>query len=160
MERKGIYQERGKRFVGDHWQQIINDHIEEFPQIMECCPGTFNIQLTDGEYKPPRDESYREMARRRGKSVDRYEHGNHISPTAKVTELNGIDVIAWNYRGGHFKNGMPDNSIMELLSVEKLSDLLSLKNGDSVIVTIEEVSEGSNGMPLPPPKTPGVTVRK
>ncbi|MBN1550395.1 hypothetical protein JW979_02950 [bacterium] len=159
MRLNGLYQERGKRFVKEHWQQVCND-CQEFPQIRECCPGTFNIRLTSGDYKPPGDEKFREMARKRGKSVKRYEHGNHVSPTARVTEINGIEVVVWIYRGGHFRNKMPDNSILELLSIEKLSDLLSLKNGDPVYVDIEEVSEGTTGMPTSPPARPGVTVGK
>jgi hypothetical protein len=74
-----------------------------------------------------------------------------LSPRAKVIQINGSNVEAWIYRGGH-----PD-SILELISPDRLSDRLGVKSGDGVsLVILEYGLDGVPGMPILPPRAPGV----
>jgi hypothetical protein len=104
-------------------------------------------------YAPPDDSQYRRRAMRRGRPVRRYEDGNHLSPRAKVIEMNGKPVEAWIYRGGHRKR-----PVLELVSDRRLAEYLTLNDGDAVTALIIEVPDGTPGMPGPPPPTPGKTV--
>jgi hypothetical protein len=151
----GKYSHIESRHVSTHWDQIKADHEEEFPQIHLCHPGTFNMVMTDGApYTPPDDSEYRRRAKARGRPVKRYEDGNHLSPRAKVIQMNGKTVEAWIYRGGH-----RDRPVLELVSRCPLAEHLAVHNGDAVTALIVEVSEGTPGMPGPPPATPGKTVK-
>jgi len=137
--------------VTKFWEQICADHEEEFPKIHQCEPGTFNVLVSDQPpYLPPDDEKYRAMARERGRRSNWYADGNHISPRAKVVAINNKEVEAWIYRGGH-----TDKPVLELLSPVKLSEKALLRHGDAVALLIDEPSEGSPGMPCPPPAKPG-----
>ena len=88
-------------------------------------------------------------------AVGRYEHGNYLSPCAKVVEINGREVEAWLYRGGN-----PKAYTLELISRQKLNELLNIQNGDDLNVVIMEVEEGTIDMPKSPPNTPGKTVER
>lgn len=152
---KGKYR-NGTKHTSTNWPQICADHEEEFPLIHECARGTFNISMTAvSEYMPPDDSEYRTRAKKRGESVKRYEHGNHLSPRAMVTEINGQKVEAWIYRGGN-----PEPRILELISRQSLAEDLNLQNEDEITVVIKEFEEGATGMPSPPPNIPGKTVKK
>ena len=105
------------------------------------------------EYFPPDDLEYRKRAKKRGEPVKRYEHGNHLSPRARVIEINGQEIAAWIYRGGN-----PERHILELVSAQRLAEHLSIQNGDKLTVVIMEVEEGTIGMPMPPSNMPGKTV--
>ncbi len=109
---------RGYGYASNHWEQICAEHEEEFPQIRQCHPGTFNVRM-EAPYKPPGEDEYRRMARERGQTTGRYADGNHLSPRAKVIEINGKPVEAWIYRGGH------DNTSLELLSACQLAHHVS-----------------------------------
>ena len=144
---------RGTRHAGDHWEQVSADHAEEFPTIRECVPGTFNVRMASSPtYEPPDDARYRCQARMRGRSVGRYQDGNHISPRARVVAINGTQLEAWLYRGGNAP------AILELVSRHWLAEALRVKDGAKVTVEIEELPEGAAGMPAPPPSRPGGTV--
>lgn len=123
---------RGFGFASTHWEQICADHQMQFPRIGQCYPGTLNITLDDGSaYAPPEEDKYRPT--------------NYISPRAKVIEINGIALDAWIYRGGH------GNEVLELISAGKLSEQISLRIGDPVVIKIVEFSEeGEGDMPKPP----------
>ena len=148
----GTYSHRESRHVSSNWAQICADHEEEFPEIRACHPGTFNVVLANS-YRPPDDDALRQKARARGLSVRRYVDGNHVSPTAKVVEINGKPVDAWIYRGGH--GGRP---VVELLSRLALADYLRLSDGSSVSLIIVEHPESQEGMPGMPPTSPGRSV--
>lgn len=151
----GSYRADNTKKVSTDWEQICADHEEEFPMIYKCTEGTFNIITdTDENYEPPDDAQYRVQAKKRGSSVKRYEHGNHISPRAKVTAINGIPVEAWIYRGGN-----PEPHTLELLSCEKLADVLNVKNEDKLKIVIMEVDDGACWLPKSPSSTPGRTIR-
>ena len=153
---QGVYSHRGSRHVSEKWQQVCADHEDEFPAIRNCCPGTFNVVVpADARYTPPGDSLYRSMAKERGRTVNRYEDENHISPRAKVVAINGVALEAWIYRGGH-----GCQPILELLSRQNLAKTLSLQNEDQITLVIEEVQEGTQGMPGPPGKSPGKTIKK
>ena len=66
-----------------------------------------------------------------------------------MIEINGKPLMAWLYRGG-----LPDD-VIELLCERKLSAFLALTKGQNVTIVVEEVPEGTPGMPAPPPKRPG-----
>jgi hypothetical protein len=145
----GHYQ-LGTRHVSAHWNQVCLDHRDEFSSIGRCAKGTFNV-LLDAPYVPPGEEQYRQKARERGKTTEgRYRDGNHISPRVRVVEVNGHRVQAWIYRGGH-----GDQPVIELISEKELAPFLQVKKGDRLIVVLEEVPEGTPGMPKAPPLTPG-----
>lgn len=133
---KGYYC-KGDRTVSTCWDSLSGGHAHEFPQIKLCVKGTFNVKVS---YTPPNDEKYRKMA----KQLNR-EDGNHISPCAKITQINNQPINCWIYRGGHV-----NEDILELLSEKKLSEYLNLKLGDDVAITIEEVEEGTVNMPSAP----------
>ena len=148
---KGRYRAHHSGFASANWKQICTDHEEEFPQIRDCHPGTFNILITgEARYLPPNEHQYRHMAKARGLSVRRYVDSNHVSPCAKVIEINGNAVEAWLYRGGH-----GDQPTLELLSRKPLADTLCVQDGDELTVRIVEVTEATPGMPQPPPTEPG-----
>ncbi len=150
----GTYCQHGSRHASTHWEQVCADHEEEFPQIRECIPGTFNMVLADDSlYSPPNESKYRCMAQERGRAVNRYEDGNHLSPCSKVIEINNKSVLAWIYRGGH-RNAR----ILELVSRDPLAEYLNIKDGAEITAVIAEVPEGSPDMPAPPPPRPGKTV--
>lgn len=152
---KGRYH-RGTKHTSTNWNQICADHEEEFPLIRECVSGTFNISMTgEQEYIPPNDSEYRTKAKKRGESVKRYEHGNHLASRAKVIEINGQKVEAWIYRGGN-----PEPSILELISRQRLAEYLNIQPEDELTVLIKEVEEGATDMPQSPPNTPGKTIEK
>jgi CTP-dependent riboflavin kinase len=142
----------GTQHSSSHWAQVCADHEDEFPLICECAEGTFNVCMTGDVYVPPNDEDYRLLAKERGRTVGRYEDGNHLSPRAKVVQINGKHVEAWIYRGGHNK------SVLELVSRKKLVELLNLTDGEQITVVVMEISEEKPDMPKPPPKLPGKTV--
>lgn len=152
---KGIYRS-GTGHASTNWNQVCADHEEEFPLIRECVAGTFNIAMAKtSEYIPPDDSIYRTRAKKRGESVKRYEHGNHLAPCAKVVEINGQKVEAWLYRGGN-----PAPYTLELISRQRLAEHLNIQNGDELTVVIKEVEEGAIDMPKSPPNTPGKTIEK
>ena len=148
---------RGKKTRGTisstrNWFQICADHVEEFPLIMQMHKGTFNIALEQGcNYRPPGDSKYEQMAKDRGSSVNRYGDGNHISPRAKVIAINERSFEAWIYRG-HNKA-----RVLELIAYKRISETFSISDGDTVLLTIEHLPEGTPGMPDPPPNLPGKT---
>jgi CTP-dependent riboflavin kinase len=143
----------GYGYVSTKWEQICAEHEEEFPKIRECHPGTFNVVM-DSPYTPPGEAEYRRRARERGQSEGRYGDGNHLSPSAKVIEMNGKTVEAWIYRGGH-----GDRPLLEVVSSCRLVEQFSLGPGDAVTAGIVEFSEeGGPGMPGPPPPSPGKNV--
>jgi hypothetical protein len=84
----GIYCNRASRHVSSTWPLICAEHEEEFPEIHSCYRGTFNITLTEA-YSPPNEFVLRQKAKERGRSVNRYVDGNHVSPYAKVVDING-----------------------------------------------------------------------
>jgi hypothetical protein len=135
---EGIYSD-GHRTVSRIWAELTAGHVQEFPRIQQCHPGTFNVQ-TVREYFPPEDEKFRADARALGR-----EDGNHIAPCARVTRINGRTITCWFYRGGH-----AGENILELLSEQPLASLLGVRPGDSIVLEVEEVAEGTEGMPLPP----------
>ncbi len=125
---KCVYRGKATGHVSTHWATICDHHESELPGIRNFIPGSFNLILQEPRtYVPPNDHKFREEARHRGQR-----EGNHISPLAKVIELNGRPVEAWLYRGGH-----PDDSV-ELLSKIRLKDFLGVLEGTEVIVSIEE----------------------
>jgi CTP-dependent riboflavin kinase len=129
---KGKYT-RGFKYAATNWEQICRDHETEFRQIRGCHPGTFNITL-EAVYTPPGEDRYRTPERR-----------NYISPCAKIVEINGKQIDAWIYRGGH------NDTNLELLAAFKLADELCLAEGDKVtLIVVEYHSEGESGMPSPP----------
>jgi hypothetical protein len=141
---KGKYLGRRHGYVSEHWGQICAEHEEEFPQVRSCHPGTFNVVL-DAAYAPPSEAEYRSRARDSGGTTGRYRDGNYLSPRAKVTAINGKQVEAWLYRGGHASEWL------ELLSADPLAQRLSLRNGDAVTIEITEFTEeGGPSMPGPP----------
>ena len=152
IDLNGVYTERGYRYANRLWKQICADHQQEFPVILECEPGTFNV-LLDTNYNPPADAEYRELAVTRGRTVGRYGDGNHISPRAIVIQINNTPVTAWIYRGGH-----REKPVLELISKEHLASLLGLSNGDHLELTIGEYDEGEEGLPRRPPPIPGETI--
>jgi hypothetical protein len=156
MERRvcGTYVHYESRHVSSRWAQICADHEEEFPEIRQCFPGTFNIALSE-QYLPPNEAVLRKQAKMRGQSVGRYVDGNHVSPHAKVVEINGKPVEAWIYRGGHLSR-----PVLELLSRLNLAEHLQLADGAVVNLSIFEYPDGIAGMPGPPPETPGKLVNK
>ena len=141
---EGTYKAHHSGHASTTWPVICSEHTQEFPRIERCVPGTFNVEL-DGEYRPPEDQRWRKSEKKRGAPIGRYIDGNHLSPTARIIKMNGRTCEAWIYRGGH------PNTFLELISEANLSELLKLKHGDRVILTVEEMSEGTCGMPLPPP---------
>jgi hypothetical protein len=153
VEIKGRYVVRPNADTAAHWRQICNEHSEEFSRISTCHPGTFNLILTQPkEYAPPGDLQYRIKAKERGKAVGRYVYGNHLSPRARVIQINGKDVEAWIYRGGH-----PD-SVLELISPDHLAAKLGVKSGDALsLVILEYALDGMTGIPVLPPRRPGVS---
>ncbi len=79
----------GNGYASSAFDQICEDHRREFPEIENCCPGTFNIEVTSPEeYKPPRDEELRALARFRG---EKFCAGNHISPLAPMVKIGARD---------------------------------------------------------------------
>jgi hypothetical protein len=153
IEVKGRYRQQNSRHVSSTWSQICAEHEEEFSTIRSCHPGTFNVAVVGAAgYAPPGDKEYRTKAKERGKSVERYIDGNHLSPRAKVIEINGKQVEAWIYRGGH------PNSVLELISLDRLADTVCVKDGDTVSLAILEFPlDYAQGMPAPPPSQPGGT---
>ena len=71
--------------------------------------------------------------------------GNHISPSTRITHINGQEVTCWIYRCGH-----GGENIQELLPDCRLSKHLNLNSDDRVTVTIEDVDEGTENMPSAP----------
>ena len=146
---------RGTRSSTRNWSQICADHVEEFPLIQEMECGTFNVALEVGcNYRPPDDTKYEQMARNRGCSVDRYGDGNHISPRAKVIEINEQSFEAWIYRGHN------QARVLELIAYKRISETFNISDGDIVLLKIEHFPEGTPGMPDPPPNLPGKTLKK
>jgi len=92
---------------------------------------------------------YLKMAKVRGIPVRRYGDGNHISPRAKVIEINGHHIEAWIYRGGH------GHHVLELIARECISSRFDISDGDTVHLRIEHFPEGKLGMPKAPPLSPG-----
>lgn len=135
---EGIYSD-GHRTVSRIWADLSAGHVQEFPRIQQCYPGTFNVQTVQ-EYLPPVDEKFRAAACALGR-----EDGNHISPCARVIGINGRPITCWFYRGGH-----AGENILELLSERPLASLLGVRPGDSIVLEVEEVAEGTEGMPLSP----------
>lgn len=127
----------GHGTVSTIWDSLSDGHIHEFPKINSCASGTFNVEVP---YTPPNDEKYRKMA----KELHR-DDGNHISPCARITHINGHAVTCWIYRGGHV-----GENLLELLSEHRLAGHLSLNPGDRVEITIEEMEEGTENMPSAP----------
>lgn len=128
---------KGHGTVSTIWESLSDGHAHEFPQIKLCAPGTFNVKVS---YTPPNDEKYRKMS----KELNRND-GNHISPCARITQINDQEITCWIYRGGHC---MED--ILELLSEQRLAEYLNLCLGDPVAITIEEIEEGTANMPSAP----------
>lgn len=145
----GVYIGHASGYSSSHWNQICADHELEFPRIHQCHSGTLNVELAE-RYEPPDQERYKGMARARGAALGWYEDGNHISPSAKVIEINGKAIEAWIYCGGH--NEKP---VLELVSEIRIAHRLSLNDRGEVTLLIREVPEGSEGMPSPPPRVPG-----
>ena len=150
----GVYIKDATKSVSQHWDQICADFEMEFPQIRECCPGTFNIEIKEPlNYVLPDEEVYREMAKARGLLVGRYEDGNHLSPRVKVIQMNSECIEAWIYRGGH-----RHRPIIELIAKRKLADCLGDKDHSQIDLWVMEVPAGTPGMPAPPPIMPGKTI--
>lgn len=146
---------RGTRSSTRNWPQICSDHVEEFPQIRQMQKGTFNVALEQGcNYRPPGDSKYEQMARDRGNSVNRYGDGNHISPRAKVVEVNDQPFEAWIYRGHNKLH------VLELIAYKRISETFGISDGDKVLLTVEHFPEGTPGMPDYPPTLPGKTLSK
>lgn len=128
--------------VSKNWEGIVAAHKDEFPAIQECIPGTFNVWITKPEnYLPPSEQKYRKLSAEHWNR----EKGHHISPVAKVTMINGIDVECWIYRGGH--EGQP---VLELLSKEELETKLGVQPGKLLTLELEILPEGALGMPAVP----------
>jgi hypothetical protein len=125
--------------VANEWERICKQHQAEFPCIRTLHPGTFNLLLTE-RYDPPDDNRYREMAKKRG--LQYLIDGNHIAPCARVIEIDGHRVQCWIYRGGH-----GNEPVLELLSHYPLGRALEISENQNVKIIIEEVCEGSFGMP-------------
>src|SRR5258706_12844816 len=90
VEVEGRYRQQHSRHVSSRWPQIRAGHEEEFRAIRKFHPGTFNVILICPDaYEPPGETEYRTKARERGRSVGRSIDGNHLSPRAKVVEVNG-----------------------------------------------------------------------
>jgi hypothetical protein len=138
IELHGHYRS-GHGTVSTTWDCLSAGHIHEFPQIETCDRGTFNVEVP---YTPPNDEKYRKMAKELQLPRD---DGNHISPCARITHINGHAITCRIYRGGH-----GGENILELLSECRLAGHLGLKPGDGVTITIEEVDEGTENMPSAP----------
>lgn len=136
----GTYAE-GHGTVSNDWKRVINDHVHEFRRLLNCHPGSFNVQ-TDREYVPPNDYEFREKAKALSNSRG---DGNHVSPCARVIKINEMDVACWIYRGGH-----QGENILELLCEVKLADRLKVNYGDRIKLVVEEVVIGTAGMPSPP----------
>jgi len=135
MELTGCYI-KGDGTVNKIWPSLSEGHAKEFPEIRTCCHGTFNVKLNNlPQNMPPDEEKYRSLTQ--GKP--------YISPRIRVVRINGKDVVAWLYRGGH--EGKP---IWELLAKEKLKEFLGVQYGDHITLTVEVCEEGSEGMPKPP----------
>jgi hypothetical protein len=150
----GKYCHQESRHVSTHWEQVCADHEDEFPEIRQCSPGTFNVLITDTlAYVPPGEAEYRSRATERGRSVKRYEDGNHLSPRAKMIEINKKPVEAWLYRGGH-----RSRPVLELVSRCRLVEHFSVRDGDALTLRLIEVPEGTAGMPSRPPSSPGKTI--
>ncbi len=141
---KGIYS-GGHGTVSRTWEVLSAGHAHEFPGIPDCVPGTFNVRITSQEYSPPRDDEFRGEARSLGR-----EDGNHVAPCARVVRMNGIEVTCWIYRGGH-----GGENVLELLCRQNLADLLGVKSGDKIEMSIEEVELGTEGMPSRPAPASG-----
>ena len=141
----------GSGYSSSNWEQICADHEMEFPCIRQCFPGTLNVELPE-IYEPPEQERYKRMAKERGANQQPpwYINGNHVSPRAKVIEINGKAFEAWIYCGGHHRK-----PVLELISKSKIAQELSLKDHDQVMLLVAEVAEGSCGMPAPPLCFPG-----
>jgi hypothetical protein len=75
----GRYSHHESRHVSSHWEEICAKHEEEFSEIRQCYPGTFNVVLSE-QYLPPNEAVLRQKAKARGLSVGRYVDGNHLSP--------------------------------------------------------------------------------
>jgi CTP-dependent riboflavin kinase len=141
---KGTYVS-GCGYASPNWARIRSDHEEEFPKIRLCRPGTFNVWV-DTPYRPPSEDEYRRRARQRGQRDGRYADGNHLSPLAKVVEINRKPAEAWIYRGGH------GDEFLELVSADQLAHCHALRLGDEVaMVIVEFLEEGGPGMPAAPP---------
>lgn len=136
---EGVYS-NGHGTVSGIWQSLSAAHAQEFPRVLRCCPGTFNVQVTHREYLPPRDEEFRAAARVLGRK-----DGNHISPCARVIQINGKPITCWLYRGGH-----GGENVLELLGEQRLTDILGVRAGDRISMVVEEVAAGTDGMPLAP----------
>jgi hypothetical protein len=118
----------GHGYVHQNWPTICSHHEGELPHIRQFAVGTFNLLLLEPTiYTPPHDREFKEAAKQRGQIG-----GNHISPLAKVIELNGKAIEAWFYRGGH------QDCTIELLSRDTLKEFLGVKSGAEVLVTVEE----------------------
>ena len=135
--KEGLMELKGKYIPGDGtvkkiWESLSEGHSHEFPKIKECCPGTFNVCIENlPNEMPPDDEKYRTLG-----------GGTYISSRVRVVKMNGKEVIAWLYRGGH--EGKP---IWELLSEKNLKELLGVEHGADITLTIEICEEGTEGMP-------------
>jgi hypothetical protein len=146
---KGRYG-RGKDWAAKNFDALIADHMEEFPDIACCAPGTLNVLLEDPpDYAPPCDNKWKALARKRGASSGKYTAGHHISPLAKVVEINGVPLVAWIYRGGHEVGG--EDHALELMARERISERLGLTPGAGVTLRIQEFAKPQPGMPQPPP---------
>lgn len=135
---KGVYSD-GHGTVSRIWADLSAGHVQESPRIRQCHPGTFNVETVQ-EYLPPGDGDFRAAARALGR-----EDGNHVAPCARVIRINGRPITCWLYRGGH-----AGENILELLSEQRLVDVLGVRPGDQIEMEIEEVAVGTDAMPLPP----------
>jgi hypothetical protein len=81
----------------DMWEQICQDHEEEFPAIRHCKRGTFNVKILSPEsWYLPEDQALTALATRRGRGdPKRYKDGNYVSPLAMVTQINDAGITAW-----------------------------------------------------------------
>lgn len=136
------------------WSLICSDHVEEFPMITEMHAGTFNVKLDRNcPYRPPDDSKYIKMAKERGVALGRgYGAGNHISPRAKVIEINGHHIEAWIYRGHNSAH------VLELITGINISESFRISDGDTIHLKIEHFPEGTSKMPGPPLASPGQTI--
>lgn len=124
------------------WKSMVDAHQVEFPPITECVPGTFNVWITDPRnYVPPNETKYRELSRVHWNRPE----GHHISPVAKITRINDVDIECWIYRGGH-----NDKPIIELLARIPLAANLNIKPNQPITLQLTILPEGSPGMPKVP----------
>ncbi len=115
-----------------YWIDKLQDHYER-KTGMRLYPGTLNLQL-DSEYSLPAKVIRLEGA----------EYGGRVSVSIVPCAVQGRKAFLLRTDANENGTGDHPKTIIEIATDVKLRDLLQLKDGDCLEVTIAGMNPGSN----------------